>query len=150
MKSKTFSKMAPVGYFVGMAISLGGLGYVVINSPSMTPALKKYHQIERELDKSPQIRLGDLESRSAKLIVYVDRLKTEKYQITSKPGFAEVKNNYESERKNGRRMVDYSLGFGTGLMLLGLISGGISSAKEMKEKESNRKKDGTRYTRGTM
>lgn len=139
METKTLSKIAPTGFFVGMAIIFSGLGYSAINYPSRTPALERHYKIERELDKIPQIRLGDLELKSTEeLISYADELKTERNEIVhSNMDFVEVSRRYESEMKNAREIRIYGTLGGGGLMLLGIISGFISSMRESSRKGRN-------------
>jgi hypothetical protein len=103
---RRLSKMAYGCIVVGGTIMFGGSHYYT--TPSMSPELRRYHEIGIVLDNPPKVRSGDLESKSAELIAGINILKAEKDEITSKSDFAEARKRYEFEKEKADSRKDYS------------------------------------------
>ncbi len=135
MKPKTLSKIALVSMFTGAVIEASMVSYYMMG-PSVSPILKEYQQIERKLNQNPQVRLGDLESKSMEIINDANILKAERDKIISNSNFVESKKKYESEKRNIQSILGYSSILGFGLMFFSFIPLLLS---EGKERESNKR-----------
>lgn len=133
MKSTTLSKIAVGSLVSGFLTLVSASGYSLINDPSIPLELKRYSQIERELDSPPNSTLRDLELRSSELINHANTLNTERDKIILDSNFIEIKTKYKSEKENVSDIFSYGLLGGFALSFLGMA--GISFLGRRKEVE---------------
>lgn len=134
---KRFLRSICGAFGAGVVALLGSVSYEFTNPIVMPEVLKRYDQIQRELEGYP-IRLRDVERESPGLIARADGLEAEVERILSdNPNLTEIRRGYEDEKENQEIISGSLMLGGIAGMFFSVFLAGYNLVRENKIQNNN-------------